>query len=86
MEVLPSETRHRIYKILDLTVTARPDGELLASMVLAYSPKSCPQELASSSLRTPFLPSATGYRSACTHRSDPAPRSWYLSPDGNASV
>ena len=75
MEVLPSETRHRIYKILDLTVTARPDGELLTSMVLAYNPKNCPQELASSYLPTPSRPLATGYRSACARTSGPAPRS-----------
>ena len=56
MEVLPSETRHRIYKILDLTVAARPDGELLASMVFAEDPKSCTRELASSYPRTPYLP------------------------------
>src|SRR3712207_7812034 len=30
LEALPSEARHRVYQMLELTVTARPDGNLLA--------------------------------------------------------
>lgn len=65
LEVLPSETRHRIYKVLNLTITTRPDVTSLANMVLIEDPKSRTRESASSYPRTPYPPSATGYRSAC---------------------
>ena len=63
--MLPSETRYRIYKILNLTIAARPDATILANMVLMEGPKNCTRELAYSYRRTPCLPLATGYRSAC---------------------
>ena len=65
LEVLPSETRHRIQKLLNLTITTRSDETLLANMVLVEDPMSRARELVSSYLRTPCLPSATGYRSTC---------------------
>jgi hypothetical protein len=55
LEVLPSEARHRVYQMLELTVTARPDGSLLANMILGEAPKSCAPKFASSSLRIPSL-------------------------------
>jgi hypothetical protein len=64
LEVPPSETRHRIKKMLNLTITTRSDETLLANMVLVRDAKSCARELVYSYLRTPFLPLATGYLSA----------------------
>jgi hypothetical protein len=86
LEVLPSETRHRIYKILNLTITTRPDGTLLANMVLVEDPKSCTRELASSYPRTPCLPLATGYRSAFARSCGSEQQSSRHSREGTASV
>ena len=55
LEALPSEARHRVYQMLELTVTAHPDGNLLANMILGGPPESCPPEYASSYPRTPSL-------------------------------
>lgn len=62
LEALPSEARHRVYQMLELTVTARPDGNLLANMILGGPPGSCPPEFASSFLRTLCLLLATESR------------------------
>jgi len=37
LEVLPSETRHRSYRIQNLTITIRADVTLLANVVLIVS-------------------------------------------------
>jgi hypothetical protein len=48
LEALPSETRHRfVYQMLELAVTARPDGSLLANMILGGIPQSCAPVFAS---------------------------------------
>jgi hypothetical protein len=39
----------------ELTVTVRPDGSLLANMILGTTPQSCAPKFASSSPRTPSL-------------------------------
>ena len=84
LEVLPSETRYRIYKILNLTIAARPDATILAKMVLIEGPKNCTRELASSYPRTPCLPLATGYRSACVEGSGSERQSSRHSLEGTA--
>jgi hypothetical protein len=55
LEALPSETRHRVYRMLELMVTARIDGTLLANMIIGETPEKCALEFASSSPRTPSL-------------------------------
>jgi hypothetical protein len=47
LEALPSEERHRVYQMIELTVTARPDGSLLANMILGETPGSCALKFAS---------------------------------------
>jgi len=63
--VLPSETRYRICKILSLTVTIRPDVTPVSNVVVIEGPENRTRVLAYSYRRTPCLPLATGYRSAC---------------------
>jgi hypothetical protein len=47
LEALPSEERHRVYQMIELTVTARPGGSLLANMILGETPGSCAPKFAS---------------------------------------
>ena len=55
LEALPSEEHHRVYQMIELTVTVRPYGSLLANMILGRTPQSCAPKFASSLPRTPFL-------------------------------
>jgi hypothetical protein len=86
LEVLPSETRHRIQVMLNLTITTRPDDTLLANLVLVGDAKGCTRELVSSYPRTPCLPSATGYRSALVQGFGSEQQSSRHSREGSASA
>jgi hypothetical protein len=63
LEVLPSETRHRGYRIPILPVTVRADVTLLVNVVLIEGQESRTRGLASSYRRTHCLPLATLSRS-----------------------
>jgi hypothetical protein len=68
LEVLPSETRYRIRKILNLTVTIPTDVTPVSNVAVIEGPQNRTRGLAYSYRRTPCLPLATGYRSACAVR------------------
>jgi hypothetical protein len=55
LEALPSEESHRVYQMIELTVTARPDASLLANMILGRIPQSCAPKFAFSFPRMPSL-------------------------------
>jgi hypothetical protein len=65
LEVLPSETRYRICKIPNLMVTVRPDVTPVSNVVVVEGPQDRTRGLVYSYRRTPCLPLATGFRSAC---------------------